>query len=386
VTFLTGRPDLRGTGFSVADLLGARQLLIGILSEDDPAWLRKPTGPLARHWIADSPYSAAYLIHVGWIINSLITYAEPKSMAVLRRKVRELFRTRDADAFEDRLTELEVGALIAERLSPIYFEPLAGSESGSEADRRKSPDYGFRVPEGSVLLEVTRMRIAFMVDWNRAAGLVTDRMANWVMDKGLRRKIDFYAPIDVSANELASLGSRDVLRDIERHASGVRHLQMSTGDAQIKWTDQAGGVSDSSRESAVQHAGLVEMSYQAVFDDSIGERAIKSMRNSLKGKRSQMTAEAPYILAARIDEFDSASVSHTIMNHFFANPDYSWITGIVLYSPIRVWHEGAAPASLFLHVNENARFPIYDSLRRVLDGTAEIRSAPPRRPRPTIGL
>jgi hypothetical protein len=158
MTFMAGRPDLRNSGFSEADLVGARRLLHSILHEDDPQWLQKPVGPIAGHWNADTSHSAAFLINVAMTINALITYCTEDSVPVLREKVKSLFQATSEDVFEDRLVELEIGACVAERVSPICIEPLVNRDEDGRGEPVKSPDYGFDLSGTCVYLEVTRIR------------------------------------------------------------------------------------------------------------------------------------------------------------------------------------------------------------------------------------
>jgi hypothetical protein len=70
------------------------------------------------------------------------------------------------------------------------------------------------------------------------------------------------------------------------------------------------------------------------------------------------------------------AVNEAITTRLFSNSVYRWITGIVLYAPIRSWELSTPPATMTLHANKNAQFPMSDSLRRLLNGAAEFHGLP----------
>jgi hypothetical protein len=201
--------------------------------------------------------------------------------------------------------------------------------------------------------------------------------------------------MDAPPQEIRKLSGKEILNEIIKRPEGDVTVAFKSGHAIVRWKGSVAGAESElptvlrlgdatielhgeGIELAVENA--FEMSYHATYDTEPEERLIRSIRNSLKGKRSQMSVDAPYLLATNVDRVSSEAVSQTIIQRIFPNSEYAWISGILLYTPIRSWSPSPRPALLLHHVNPNARFPLPGRMRQVLSGDGVIRMAAPRMP------
>jgi hypothetical protein len=86
-----------------------------------------------------------------WAISNCLT---TKSVPVFADKVRELVLCRSEDEYLFCLSELEVAALLASRVSPIAFEPAVPLRIRGEA-KPPSSDYSVNLPGGELFIEAT---------------------------------------------------------------------------------------------------------------------------------------------------------------------------------------------------------------------------------------
>jgi hypothetical protein len=289
----------------------------------------------------------------------------PRSQNILISKLVDLFRPVSEKVFEERLLELQVGAAVVERISPITYEPFTvGVEPGEPLP--KSPDFAIRLPEMYYVIEVTRLRLGFLEDWNAAAQELARKLQNRILrTEGLRRFVEFSAPISASRRDFERLVTKDIIRQVVQSPSGSVTVPVSLGEATISWA-----ISDSMfHVNPDIEASVLGVSYHATYQDEEDqeERIIKSIRATLKDKRKQLTASVPYLLAIRVDEVNNMAVSQRLFSRIFPNNDYSWISGLLLYVPASNWEQGAQKAVLTLHANENARYRVSDTLHRIFN-------------------
>lgn len=160
-------PDLTGTCFGTNDLILARSVYAGVFADIDPEWPNDPTGPLASHWCAIDSYSAAYLIHLArvlWQLGNKNVIAKP--FPILRDKVEMLLRPPSSASYEETLIELEVASSLSERISPISFDPLVPASLSNAPSKPKSLDYGLRLPDSDVTVEVTVWHWQVLRNWD----------------------------------------------------------------------------------------------------------------------------------------------------------------------------------------------------------------------------
>lgn len=394
MSFLDGEPNLTGTRYSSSDLTRAREVLLSAVAKVDPGWLDSPVGPLALYWRNGSgQYAATYLIHLAQVLYVLDRNVTTKSVPVLLEKVRELLRppARD-DAFEELLSELELAAVLASRVSPIAFEPLVPpSAHKSPKTKPRSPDYAVRLPDGDVCFEVTNIHFGFLDKWDVAAAYTADRLSRFILRRNLRRAIRFEAPSSSSRADLDELVVPSVLTEIQRNETGRRAIDLEgVGVATLGWGPvphfpvgpDGFPLFDEGTDFPIaaatfgQTAGpTASVEYAPVVDgQAIEDVVLRSIRNSLKTKRSQLTVSLPYVLVVRIahHRINQQAVSRLIVERLFPNDDYKWLTGIALFTPARNWELASVEPSLLLHLNDNATHIASQALIDVFSGTRQF--------------
>src|SRR6476659_4528454 len=100
--------------------------------------------------------STYYLMNIATVIWELMRNASPGVGRTITQRLKTMLRPSDDHAYEEALVELEIGGMIASRVSPVLLEPLVPRDwRPSQGEQPTSPDYGVRVPEGLVTVEVT---------------------------------------------------------------------------------------------------------------------------------------------------------------------------------------------------------------------------------------
>lgn len=377
--FLDDEINLQSTVFDQENLNWARQYLVNSIRFLDEDWLPNPTGPLGGMWaITRGTHAASFLIHFAQIMRDIDRATAASSVPVLHRKLRAILRPANGQSFEDDMTELEFGGHMASYASPIFFEPLALNESRNDANRQRSPDYALYLPGGLVYFEVTRPTFGFINAWDIGAEEAAEAIRIRLWRRGLRRAIQFRAPITASREDLKLLHSRDVLDAIERDTEGARQVRLSMGEARIEWRcipehpADAGPGSFPAPFSIISADAMpgpaVAMSYKPTIDNDLEERVVASIRSSLNKKKGQLTREAPYLIVARIGQLNKDAVMQTIFRRILRNPLYSWITGILVFEPMRDWSRTSPAAQIELLVNQNARIAATPELLSLLRG------------------
>lgn len=390
--FLDEDPDLDATKFDVQDLGMARQVLVSFIQTVDPAWLKNPFGPLALQWKGGGQWPATYLIHVAQTLHQLDRSLTAKSVPIFRRKVQELLRpARRPGAFEELFSELEVGALLSQRASPISFEPLVPTPellSGAEQSPR-SPDFGIRLPDGDVCFEVTNVHIGYLDAWDALMSRVSSDLSGRVLKLSLRRRALLRFPFGGADGDMSVLLSGNTLRRFEKDESGSETVRLPVGEASIEWgavphfqigpdgePDFTGAIFPMAAATAGGEPGpAASIEYlPAALDPNVDEIILRSVRNSLRSKRKQMEKPMPYVLVARLGHhrLNDEGIGRLLHERIFPNPDHAWITAIALFAPARNWEIQSPDPGLLFHLNENSRFPASPSLMKLMEGTGEF--------------
>jgi hypothetical protein len=380
-------PDLHGTIFNETDLNWARTFLLNSIGFLDEDWLREPVGPLGGMWAVtrgDQPMS--FLINLAHTMRDINQATERKSVPVLHRKLRAILRPASEKSFEDDLTELEFGAALAPHASPILIEPLATYDSENRGNQRRSPDYAIVLPDGFAYFEVTRPTFEFINSWYTGAAEADKAMQVRLWRRGLRRTIHFQAPITASRSDLKLLHTREVLDAIEHDVQGSRRIQLDVGEAEVKWwpiaehSIDAGPGNFPAPFSILSHSifpgPALAMSYGPTYDVDLEDLVVSSIRGSLNRKKGQMPKGAPYLIVVRIEQLNKDAIAQVLFRRILANPVYSWITGIVLFQPMRKWTKSSPVAQIELLANERARVPLTPALRSLLRGRKQFHMRP----------
>jgi hypothetical protein len=109
-------------------------------------------------------------------------------------------------------------------------------------------------------------------------------------------------------------------------------------------------------------------SYKPTYNEDLEDLVVSSIRGSLNRKKGQRPKEAPYFIVARIEQLNKDAIAQAIFRRILANPIYSWITGVILFQPMRTWGRESPAAQIELLANEQARVPLTPALRALLRG------------------
>lgn len=389
--FLDDDPELVATKFSGEDLDRARTVLVAMIKAVDSAWLRNPVGPLGLLWSSNGQAPATYLIHVAQTLYQLDRSLTTKSVPIFRRKVQELLRPpRRPRAFEELLSELEVGALLSHRASPISFEPLVPPIASAPdfASSTKSPDFGIRLPDGDVCFEVTNVHIGYLDEWDALMARVASELSGRVLRQGIRRRALLRLPLSGVEADVQTLLSAETLQRFDQEDSGQVAVKLRDGEASIEWgsvphfqlgpDDEPDFTGAEFPVSAATVGGepipVASIEYLPDFGIDIDELILRSIRNSLRAKRKQMVEPMPYVLVARLGHhrLNLEGIGDLIQTRILPNPDYAWITAVALFVPARNWEIQSVDPSLLVHINQNSRYPASESLIELFSGTRQF--------------
>jgi hypothetical protein len=97
----------------------------------DEAWPDDPVGPLGDQWRGvGGAQSTYYLLNVAMVLLELMGKASPGVGRTITQRLKTMLRPSDDHAYEEALVELEVGGMLASRVSPVLLEPLVPRVGG----------------------------------------------------------------------------------------------------------------------------------------------------------------------------------------------------------------------------------------------------------------
>jgi hypothetical protein len=156
--FLTNCPDLSHTIFTATDLQKAREYLSSVIARVNTSWLKKPKGPLGKHWNSNSPYSACFLIDVARVVYFFEQGITQRSVPLFPSKVNGILVPPSEREFIENLTEFQVASVLVQYIRPLDIDPMVPDEdllSSSKGQRPKTPDFAFQLPDCKVFLDAT---------------------------------------------------------------------------------------------------------------------------------------------------------------------------------------------------------------------------------------
>jgi hypothetical protein len=388
VGFLDDSPDLSVTMFSDVDLASARVVLRGLITIADPHWLEEPDGPLAPHWRSNGPSAASYLIALAQDFFRLHEVCTPRSRRILLGKVRQILRADSEEHFDSLVVEVGVGAELANRLRPIEIEPLVPESQVNSPARPTSPDYSIIVPGGTLFIEVTVFYFGVLVEWGRAAEQLQRALQPGLMRSGLRRTIDLTLPLLFKVNEWPQESLRALAEQVASSDRGEFQQDLPSGGASVRWhpvpwipfTDdlRSEGLMLPDEDQFALFGGSPEMFGGAVgftrhiLPQHASELLVKSLRNTLNGKRRQCPKESPFLLMIRLGQHQlvEQKLLELLSARIWPNPRYSWLSGVCVFHP----QEGFAKRTRRLRLlpNPYAAKPLPDSVLDVFQAKGVI--------------
>lgn len=379
----------------------------------DEAWPSNPVGPFGNQWRGvGGAQSTYYLINVGNVLCTLMGNASPGVGRTITQRIKTMLRPTDDHSYEEALVELEIGGMIAPRVSPVLLEPLVPRDwRPAHGKQPMSPDYGVRVPEGLVTVEVTVWHWEAYAAWQRMNDAIHTALSARMMKRGVARNVRIELPIgspqevvqdlwshrfcdQVCDNEYGEIVTADGAAPRPIRATWRPMLHFPDPD-NIDWDAVAanGGPPFAAGPNIGQMFGY---SVNPCITDDDHNDALDSLRRSLDRKKRQRDANLPHLVAVS-PTFPRIAVSPSefaktwdvfgplIDERLWPNPKYRWLSGILEHNTNRV----APPSELSYFVgytpNPNATLPVPETMDRALKGETEFHLMWQRPRRPEAG-
>jgi hypothetical protein len=418
--FLTSTPGLSETIYRGHNLQIIRKDLVTLIKEIDSGWLDSPEGHLGAYWVRDETHPTCYLIWCAEMFNIMSKKVAPSSRSKLQAKIKALLHCHSEAQFTQNLAEFEVGCAFAERVSPLLLEPLAPQDDVSGlANLPKSPDFAFHLPHERVYVEVTVFYVGILDRWQKGVDNIlttlekrlikqqrslllhiqmplidfdvqqitahawrkireTDSGKLTVVDKGTI-EWSAYPVTGVSMNAASSLFNPAVnpptLTDAEGWDVSFRVMKLDDHPSgSIKITPF--GISHTPNyivdQAIVKEQRLVALSEKDIH--TANELVVKALQNKLKDKRKQFKGEEPYFLVMKPGNYrlTNKGLGEMIKERIWAKPDFGWITGMILFTSRSGFDQSSPGPQMTVLPNPNARCPISDDFKLVIDGKAQF--------------
>jgi hypothetical protein len=382
--FRDNSPDLASTCFEAADLAMARSVYKAMFAEVDPGWPDNPIGPMGSIWLSHDTYSAAYLIHVAKILWQLSNRnVTAKSYPILCDKVKMLLRPPHVAAYEETLIELEVASGLSERISPISFEPFVPEELTNSPSKPKSPDFGLRLPDSDLTIEVTVWHWQTMRRWDSMVDELKKRLSAGMARAGLNGQISIDLPIKASGEQLLNTLTKAVLHNMKQETAGELVFDTHAGSAQISWNEipqfQAADELEYPHLPAniqisaignVRVESAIGFSTRPIVTDGSIDGALTSLRKALDRKSGQRDPSLPHVLTLSLGHhrLHWDWILPMFAERIWPNEKYRWISALCAFSPRRNWTQGSRNANLTFDWNPGAAIPVPSSFRAIIEG------------------
>lgn len=364
MSFLDDNPDMNGTIFTEENLFFARRYLSETFARLDSRWLEKPGGPMGLQWNGGGRFPACYLIEFARIISLLQTNITAKSVKILYEKVQKLLRARSEVEFEETYTELRVADFLSARMSPIAMDPLVPEEYLNSPNRRPTPDFAVRLPSADVFFEVTTLYLGALLDWDKSMNeLRNDLLRELMKKRRLRRSVTLEFPSVFQHKDLSTDQFSQIVYEITQQDNGMISINIGDYSANVLWEGFAHfNVPEEMTPGVAATVGgqlnpAIAVYHKLVVDDNITEQVLKSIRNTLNGKRKQFPYEHPYVLVIKIGDHRlvESGIGQLLVQRIWPNPDYAWIGGIAFFKPRTSFEKSTdLGPELWLNVNDNA--------------------------------
>lgn len=368
--------------FTEDNLRFARTYLKELFCAHDARWIRKPFGPLGQQWRNNGPGPACSLIELSRILSRLELNITNRSVPLLEAKIKELLRARDDERFQEILTELQFADFLSHRATPISIDPCVPESLIGTANRPPSPDFAVRLLDADVLFEVTVLRFGALDSWNAKLDRLSAHVTKRVLKEGKRRSIEFAFPFAVRNLDLVTLVSRELIHALLASDAGEWIYRFEDSQATVKWGpiphiyNGPVGADSSAISSRVNYGTFGPVLFPAtattrriIADERLDELLVKSVRNTLNRKRQQFPHEGFYLLVARIDHDTllAPAVHDIVFDRIWPNPDYAWMMGLCIFTPMMEFGKGGKGPHLLLLENPNAVRRLPASLVSMID-------------------
>ncbi|MGX9789626.1 hypothetical protein [Mycobacterium sp. MMS18-G62] len=392
-----GRNAPPGAATPVHDIRRAQDFYRALFQKlEDQAWNDAPRGPLAEHWQrVDGWKSTNYVVRLASVIDRFVPHIYPGLTPNFYRKLKSLLRPNDSFRYEETLVELEVGSSLSEIITPIELEPLVPLSQKLAPNPPKSPDYGLWLPESNVTVEVTVWHWETYAAWERMYDQIYTTLCKRLQLDGVRRQLRIELPINSPQEAISWLTNRRLCKEIRERDFGGRVFGADTGaPIVIRWSPVLHF--DSGRDIAAVNAtrvgpevhwtegvdnigSVVAVSGSACITEDRAVVGLSSLRRAIDHKKAQRDPARAHFLAMGLNSPKATwdAFGPIIEGRIWPNPKYSWLSGILEYSPVRTTKEGSF---LGYNPNPNAAVPAPDSMMRLMSGREQFHTMW-RRPR-----
>ena len=367
---------------------------------DDVAWAEDPVGPLGNHWRGiGNGQSTNYLINIADMLQRLAGNVSPGVGRTIVQRIRSVLRPVDDHGYEEALAELEVGSVLALRMTPVLLEPLVPSDwRPSHGNQPMSPDYGVRMPEGLVTIEVTVWHWEAYAAWQRMSNMISTTLSARMRKRDVVRNIRVELPIGSPQDLVSTLWSHEFCDMVCDSESGQitttpdaaerpiratwRPMLHFADDSNIDWdaVDANGGLPFTSGPSIGHAFGY---SVNPCFNDDDRAAAFESLRKSIDRKKRQHDPASPHFLAlaSTAPKISTGSGEFTdtwdllglmIEKRMWANPRYAWLSGVLHHRPKRMALKSDTIYTLEYNPNPNARVPAPPTFVKAIAGDGEF--------------
>lgn len=177
----------------------------------DTSWPDAPVGPLGDQWRGIGGAQSTYhLVNVATVLYQLMANASPGVGRTITQRLKTMLRPTDDHAYQEALVELEVGGMIAARVSPVLLEPMVPTDwKPSHGEQPMSPDYGVRVPEVLVTVEVTVWHWEAYAAWQRMNEMIRTALGTRMLKRGVARDVRIALPIGSPQETVETLWSHE---------------------------------------------------------------------------------------------------------------------------------------------------------------------------------
>lgn len=341
--FQDGTFDLLRTRFGSNDLKMARGYWNFIIERVDPGWLENPTGRLAIHWKSDTLPSAVRLIDLARRILILAKGITKESNDQLGAKLGQLLRA-ESPQYEELRFELLVGSELSRLGVPIELEPRSGDQNADQASR--SVDFALATQARPLFVEATVSRIQRLIDWRGAVDDLKARFEREMVKHSCNRQLTIHAPLEVTRKTLTAATIRDLVSEVRRVERGSREVVIDSDSLVLEWRPAPHSEKfPAPRDQGEDHLGfaftfgsadiamVAATSTRLKWPGSAEELVVRSLRNTLRGKREQFQLDEAYALALTPGShlLPHDVVTHIFVNRIFPNAIYGWISALLLF-------------------------------------------------------
>jgi hypothetical protein len=393
MSFLTSTAELDRFIYGSSDLEHARRVMREASEKYAPGWIESPKGVLGEFWARDDQNALLTVIDVARVLYDLSASLTARSVPVFGRKVWQLFHAAKRNEYEELLSELRMGALWGLRGGPVSFEPAVPTDLLESPSKPGSPDFAIRLPSGDVVIEATTLRVDAFERWARATEDITRRLSAAIREAELGMEVRISAPLGVRADRFDRRGVSRLVQAMTNDGAGQLIMSLGPADVTFRWRkvpvilvapgsnpEEAiktfSGMGDARAAIVMTEgssiSGVAAVEVGMVLDRDVDEVILKSLRNTLNGKRLQVTPGIPALLTVQIVDarIPPQYVSELIDKRVWPNRKYRWLVGVGVHIATTTFERGIDRPNLVVTFNPGSSLPCPDSLRAIVESGA----------------